>query len=133
MMLAHVIRHVLGARDAVRRSVRKLDLDHALAQVAHDIECGTHSGIPPCCIAWFMLVRVHQDPGGSEWLAYERLLGRAMRGRKRHVGYAPCPACIAARRFVRVRLCRCEFADDRSLGGVSARAYAFRRGRGKRP
>lgn len=113
---AAAARMLLGMRETIRRSVRS----RALGQVAHDIECGTHSGIPPCCIAWFILVRMHQEPGSPEWLAYEHSLQEARPARNGKLGYAPCPECIKARRFVHVRSCRCEPGDVRTLAGVSA-------------
>jgi hypothetical protein len=84
--LGVMLRYVLGLGAHVRASARKLDLDSAIVQVAHDIECGTHSGIPPCCIAWFMLVRRHTEPGSPEWLAYQRTLHAARPARRGHVG-----------------------------------------------
>jgi len=98
-----------------------------LAQLAHDIECGTHSGFPPCCIAWFIMVKRTMQPGSRAWRAYERALLRAAPARRGKVGYAPCPACVAARRFVRVASCTCAVLrngahvpnKDRTLEGIS--------------
>lgn len=82
--------------------------DTSLVQLAHDIECGTHSGIPPCCIAFFVLEKRHWSCSDPRQRAYDRSLRKAAPGRKGKVGYAPCPACITAARFVRVRRCSCH-------------------------
>jgi len=117
--LSAALRYVLGIGVHARAAVGQVDLDTAIVSVAHDVECGTHSGIPPCCIAWFMLVRKHMVPGSPEWLAYERTLRAARPKRRGHVGYATCPTCIAARRFVRVRSCTCSRASDKTIEGIS--------------
>lgn len=93
--------------------------DQSLVQLAHDIECGSHSGIPPCCIAWFVLEKRHWQRGDPRQRAYDRSLRRAAPRRKGKVGYAPCPTCIAHKRFVAIRVCDCANVSLRTIEEIS--------------
>jgi hypothetical protein len=88
-------------------------------EVEHHIRCGLHSGFPVCCIAFFIVEKRRWEPGSDVWREYSAALASAARaagkmrrrtigGRRKTVpdiGYAPCPKCIEARRFVRVKSC----------------------------
>lgn len=69
------------------------------------VECGLHSGFPPCCIEFFVttwrplaLARLDSNhPGLAAVDEYRQLLG--------HNGYIPCPSCLQEKRAVRVKHC----------------------------
>lgn len=74
-------------------------MDPRLQRVIHDIRCGSHSGIPPCCIAWFI--------GPWTWMAGTRLRRAywdAIPVNFQHVG---CPLCIWRGNIVQVQDCDC--------------------------
>ena len=88
----------------------RLDWREVFVHVAQ----GTHSGIPACCITFFVL----------EWIPWEHAFGPAARGIHPHrlalemagitVGnleppeYVPCPDCLARRHFVEIHTCTKE-------------------------
>lgn len=64
-----------------------------------DVRCGFHSGIPVCCIAWWVLI--------WRWLPF-----RLWRAYLFHVPWPvthiPCPICLSRDQIVRpVRKCGC--------------------------
>lgn len=76
------------------------------------VECGTHSGFRPCCIAFFVTswMWLSAAERSRYWTTIDR--------RAREVpGYVPCPTCVARKRFVRVKSCGCSRK-------VTADAYA---------
>lgn len=83
------------------------------SQIATDIELGRCSGIPECCIAYFIFVwmpeleRVISGPGHNALIdktAYQRHYRRFLD--LHPVGYVPCPKCIINQTFVKVLRCR---------------------------
>lgn len=81
------------------------------------IECGRHSGIPACCVAWYLtgwraLNAIDDVFGESEDFGD----GIVMRTRgltvsyigRRPWGYVPCPVCAVLGRRVEVRSCSCD-------------------------
>lgn len=71
------------------------------------IRCGLHSGFPPCCVSYFVNVWV---PNGGTVAGMGRTMAVRAHARalqRARVGYIPCPSCLAQRRIVRVRSCRC--------------------------
>jgi hypothetical protein len=82
-----------------------------------DIECGLHSGFPPCCVifyitVWARSVGFKKDKSSVDMFHFTqfcenyltpvtRLTGLAVSG------YVPCPACILARHFVTTKKCNC--------------------------
>jgi hypothetical protein len=81
-------------------------------RIVRDVHCGRHSGLPDCCILFFITcyrsVRTDEEMGISS--EYHKLLESMGADR---LGYVPCPACLAAQRFVRMRPCN---RGDRSRG-----------------
>jgi hypothetical protein len=92
------------------------------------VECGLHSGIPRCCIVWYVMaylpaIQTHEliedintgRPEGNElslpgdwtFLYYSSMLRRYEAENNIQINYIPCPACFLARRFVR-KLKRCD-------------------------
>jgi hypothetical protein len=71
-----------------------------------DIECGLHSGIPKCCVLFFVKVWRHwmdEREGvlmNSYW-STQRVLGI------NQPGYIPCPACLLAGNLVPIKECFC--------------------------
>ena len=69
------------------------------------IHCGLHSGIPECCVLFFLtcwpIIRRYEDETGEPSI-YRVLVLEAETESK---GYIPCPACLASRRFVEMREC----------------------------
>jgi hypothetical protein len=69
-----------------------------------DVRCGLHSGIPACCIAWYL--------GPWRLVGY----GRAPRIRRTYFelldgfGHIACPLCFLKGRVVEVRECDCHSA-----------------------
>lgn len=64
-----------------------------------DWECGRHSGIPDCCIEYFIAVWVplFRDPA-KRW-AFEARQGRVRRTERRlgvDYQYIPCDSCLAS-------------------------------------
>lgn len=91
----------LRSEDArtLRRAIRQPGL-------RYDLRCGRHSGIPLCCIAWYVTVWRLLGPGGvlpytsphwySEW--------RAVSG----AGYVRCPICkLLSRPAATIVRCAC--------------------------
>jgi hypothetical protein len=81
------------------------------------IHCGLHSGIPECCVLFFLtcwpIIRRDEDETG-EPSVYRVLVWEAETDSK---GYIPCPACLASRRFVELREC------DRGKPGRGLREF----------
>lgn len=76
----------------------------------HQVDCGLHSGLPVCCIeffvtAWWPLAMLGQHEAMSCYNQLRADLGVSC-------DYIPCPDCLAKREFVKVERCNC---DDRML------------------
>lgn len=65
----------------------------------YDWRAGRHSGVPVCCIAWWIVVDDHLP-----WSIAVRYR-RRVNGRRGCWGYIPCPACLLRRRRVPVHIC----------------------------
>lgn len=97
----------------VAKLLSKLHLRRRDKQVLDDITCGLHSGIPECCVAFYLLMwqpAVHAEKALADTMLdasslfkfnahYRKLLGPC--------GYVRCPACILAKRVVKVKACDC--------------------------
>tara|TARA_Y100000593_G_scaffold38054_1_gene73837 strand:- start:5134 stop:5361 length:228 start_codon:yes stop_codon:yes gene_type:complete len=64
------------------------------------VECGRHSGIPECCIQWFVTawsnyVYINSDLRNKYLLVND------------NVGYIRCPTCIANRSVIKIKECDC--------------------------
>ena len=73
----------------------------------HHRECGRHSGIPECCIDWYLgpwsnLVSVVPYLWSLHWKANYR---------SAEPDYIRCPPCIESNRVVEIKECECH--EDR--------------------
>ena len=68
-----------------------------------DIECGKHSGIPECCIEWYI------GPW-SNIVARVPVLWKAYwdHNQTESTYYIRCPECIENKNIVKVKECDCE-------------------------
>lgn len=69
--------------------------------ILHDIRCGFHSGIPACCIAFYL--------GPWSWVSYGRfpwLRARYLKATQ-DFNYIGCPLCLLRGRRVLVADCLC--------------------------
>lgn len=71
-----------------------------------DIECGLHSGIPKCCILFFVklwrpLTFCGLMPLVNSYMAARMTLGPSAQ-------YIMCPACLLARNVVEIKPCDCK-------------------------
>jgi hypothetical protein len=83
--------------------------------LTYDVECGLHSGIPPCCVLWYAaecreaIMQAHADGNRvamRRFDAYRDKVDRvAARRGIRGWGYVPCPLCLRSGRVVRLRRC----------------------------
>lgn len=65
---------------------------------------GTCSGIPTCCINFYIMVWSPNDNPAKDCPEHQMLMDEAKReGFKFY--YIPCPACLKARRFVEIKQC----------------------------
>lgn len=78
---------------------------------------GRHSQLPRCCVAWFVLVRMHLPHAWLELQLRWRLRWLAEQPPER--AYARCPACLVRGRWARQHLCTAECAGQR--GGTPPR------------
>jgi len=88
---------------------------------------GRCSGLPECCIAWFVVVQELEAFVGpwSPWSWHENLQRRpwsAAGPDRPRPDYVPCPWCRATRTFVKVRpcpndphFCDCDFVKLEAL------------------
>ena len=100
---------------AVLRQIGDFDPDDPTIRF---VECGLHSGFPPCCVAFFVQVwwPANVMEGRSRKLRevralvsnYRRVLDR-MRDDYEHVEYIPCPDCVLSKRFVAMKKCTGHF------------------------
>lgn len=99
-----------GVRGITRKAFVWFLFDEPIGRTAFDLRCGWHSGIRPCCIAWFVTV--------NRWIAgtavrrwYFRLIDRQStrlgEQGKLHFDHVPCPLCLARGRAVVLRDCTC--------------------------
>jgi hypothetical protein len=63
------------------------------------VECGIHSGLPACCIRFFITDKMWmQENSNREYLTKIQLTGK-------NWGYIPCPVCLQSGRVVEVLSC----------------------------
>jgi hypothetical protein len=110
------------------------------AEARWHMVCGLHSRIPACCILYF-LTAWQEKSEAMRARRMRRLVGfgpACGRPPPRNKQYVPCPACVRAKRFVRVHLCtrRCvgkpgvsPSVDGRELRAL--RRSALRRSRAR--
>lgn len=90
---------------------RELGVDPADCSAVEMIECGLHSGLPRCCIAFFVKVwwpfmcAIDELPPSTgtnsraDFDEYQRWTTQP--------GYVPCPRCVLDENFVEVLPCEC--------------------------
>lgn len=82
---------------------------HRMRNLLHDLRCGWHSGIRPCCILWYSVVCRHVLYG--RWWTY-RPYWRAIEISEYLHGkvydHVPCPACLVQGQVVEVQDCDCS-------------------------
>lgn len=78
-----------------------------LNHLKNTVECGFHSGIPACCIRFYVTVWLwlelesRSDRENSEvFKSYRRKLREV-----EHPGYIACPECISTEFFVKMKDC----------------------------
>lgn len=87
---------------------KKLRETNLTDHMAVNLACGIHSGIPICCIAYFVSEWIHFD----NKTRYKRI--RNFRKLKLKVDYVPCPNCLTSRRFVKkLRQCSCPWGSKK--------------------
>lgn len=111
----------------VAKLLSKLHLRRRDKQVLDDITCGLHSGIPECCVAFYVMMwgpvveakeaLVHPVADEiyrqSRLIDHEKPVSNLLKFTDRYrkllgpCGYVRCPACILARRVVTVKACDC--------------------------
>ncbi len=102
----------MTATARANQAARDLGVDPADRAMMERVECGLHSGLPRCCVAFFVKV------WWPYMLAIDGLSPRAEADA--HVafdayqlwttrpGYVPCPRCVVDKNFVEVLPCACE-------------------------
>lgn len=85
-----------------------------MVRPSHDRRCGLHSGIPECCVDFFVKHwrRWYKDRRQTEILKHHRALYNAqLHGRV--YSYIACPTCLAAKKAPSVLLtCACYGTED---------------------
>jgi hypothetical protein len=102
----------VSATARAKQVARELGVDPADRDAMGMIECGLHSGLPRCCVAFFVKV------WWPYWLAIDGLSSRARTDAHAafaayqrwttRPGYVPCPRCVVDENFVEVLPCECE-------------------------
>ena len=68
----------------------------------YHVECGRHSGIPECCIKWFIGPWRTVLTFGEEWASYWQ------KNNRENVDYIRCLECIDKSIVVDIKECDCE-------------------------
>lgn len=90
---------------------------NTLKHLAIDVECGMHSGIPDCCIKFFVTVwvwvpktrksKTFRDYWNKMEKKYKYGKDTLDNGAK-YLGYIPCPSCLHKNNFIQVKDCKPE-------------------------
>lgn len=98
--------------DEAHKLARRLAVDDNDHSEMHMIECGLHSGLPPCCVSFFVKMwwpytlavnALSAREQANAVVAYDAYQAWTTRP-----GYIPCPNCVIDRRFVHILACDCE-------------------------
>lgn len=76
--------------------------------------CATKSGIPICCIGWWMLFYQWLINGPSFW-GLKRLREKILHwywAKVEGYNYIPCPVCLVKNRKVEILMCDCQKERD---------------------
>jgi len=81
--------------------------------VVYHVRCGLHSGLPLCCILWYVTGWhvMSGVPIPRAFRAYWRLIRLSGRIHGVQFGHIPCPACIVRGLAVHVLECDCDPAE----------------------
>lgn len=86
-----------------------------LKHLGETIECGLHSGFPPCCIqfyvtVWLWVPKTRKSKFFREY--WEKMDRNHKHGKTRssydketYIGYIPCPSCLNKKNFIKVKRC----------------------------
>lgn len=72
------------------------------------INCGLHSGLPECCIVFFMTVWMPSFQIGFLDMPYMKHI-RSLKDRPQ---YIPCPACLVNKNIVMIKECDCPCHEE---------------------
>ena len=95
----------------------KICEEHGLIEnkrpLLYDIKCGIQSGIPDCCII-FWITEWFGGRGTKGYTLNEQLdCGRRL---PKYVEYVPCPKCLKNHRFVKkIKKCKCNIEKLKTL------------------
>ena len=81
-----------------------------LNRCGDDIKCGFHSGIPACCIKYY--VTVWKWKSEKEWMIRNAKVSKVEEKIKRNFYYIPCPDCLRIRNVIIVKPCNCRYAYE---------------------
>lgn len=71
-----------------------------------DVNCGLHSGFPPCCVYFFVAFWRRCETGNLKKLADRQTAEKGVG--LESPGYVLCPACLLAKGVVKVKRCDCR-------------------------
>jgi hypothetical protein len=72
------------------------------------VHCGLHSGIPPCCVYFFVAYWLRCKTDDLKKLDDHRAAEKEFGIDSRGPGYIRCPACLLSKRVVKVQQCDCH-------------------------
>ncbi len=88
-------RYVNPSKDVLSRVVG------SVSHVTKTLACGLHSGFPPCCVAFFLMLAASPEHVSDEYREWFRgLSGRVF-------GYIPCPYHALWGKSIEARVCEC--------------------------
>ncbi len=87
-----------------------------MTTLAEHAECGLHSGLPLCCVTWYLtawrlLWRIDFHVAPVETIGEVDFLMDGVTVRYQMLapwGYVPCPSCIVRNNRVNMRSCACD-------------------------
>ena len=94
--------------------MNKKDIKRILLHIPQTIKCGIHSGIPICCVQYYVSKRL--------WMTDKELLGDNAQIQKlvgdlySNFHYIPCPKCVKNKTIVKTKKCpagtQCWHGDE---------------------
>lgn len=88
------------------------DILRRLKHLPKTIECGLHSGFPPCCVAFYVTQKMWMD--NIEQDAYNKRIYK----KNNSYGYVPCPDCLKSGNKVIVIECDCVSHAEEQAGEI---------------
>lgn len=82
-------------------------IETRLRHLPNTIACGFHSGIPACCIHFYITkwMWLKGKSRSSHWKKMRAKDGIDINGERTGFGHIPCPACLKASNFVKLAAC----------------------------